>query len=61
MNARTVRAMLNAPPHPVSASTSKGSVLASVIRRMSISTSSIVLMPRSGRPREFAATPPPDR
>ena len=61
VNDFTVRAMLNAPPQPVSASTSKGSVLASVMRRMSMSTSSMVLMPRSGRPSEFAATPPPDR
>ena len=38
-----------------------GLLLASVIRRMSMSTSSMVLMPRSGRPSELAATPPPDR
>ena len=61
MNDFTVRAMLNAPPQPVSASTSSGSGQASVMRRMSISTSSMVLMPRSGTPRELAATPPPDR
>ncbi len=35
--------------------------VASVIRRTSISTSSMVLMPRSGIPSEFAATPPPER
>jgi hypothetical protein len=59
--ARTVRAILNAPPHPVSTSTSRGKPHASVMRRISTSTSSIVLMPRSGMPSEFAATPPPDR
>ena len=50
-----MRAMLNAPPQPVSASTRSGKVLASVIRRMSMSTSSMVEIPRSGIPREFAA------
>ena len=50
----TVRAMLNAPPQPLSASTNSGSVLASVIRWISISTSSMVLMPISGRLNEFA-------
>ncbi len=50
MNDFTVRAMLNAPPHPVSASTSSGSGQASVMRRMSISTSSMVLMPEIRNP-----------
>jgi hypothetical protein len=57
----TVRAILNAPPQPVSASTNSGKAQASVILRMSISTSSMVLMPKSGIPRELAATPPPDK
>ena len=58
----TVRAMLNAEaPKPVSTSTRSGSAHASVIRRTSVSTSSRLLMPRSGRPSEPAATPPPDR
>src|SRR5271154_1050654 len=57
----TVREILNAPPHPVSASTSSGSGQASVILRMSVSTSSMVLIPKSGTPRELAATPPPDK
>ena len=57
----TVRAMLKAPPQPVSASTSSGRAQASVMRRTSISTSSMVLMPRSGTPKELAATPPPER
>jgi hypothetical protein len=58
----TVRAMLNAlAPKPVSASTSKGSGQASVMRRASVSTSSSPLMPRSGKPSEPAATPPPER
>ena len=61
INERTVRAMLNAPPQPVSMSTSSGRSHASVMRRTSVSTSSIVLMPRSGMPSEFAATPPPER
>ncbi|CAJ6558746.1 Uncharacterised protein [Burkholderia pseudomallei] len=61
MNERIVRAMLNAPPQPVSMSTSSGRFVAFVIRFASTSTSSIVLMPRSGMPSEFAATPPPDR
>ena len=43
--------MLNADaPNPVSTSTSSGSGEASVIRRTSVSTSSRLLMPRSGRP-----------
>ena len=58
---RTVRAMLNAPPQPVSMSTSSGSDVAAVMRRASISTSSMVLMPRSGMPSELAAKPPPER
>ncbi len=53
--------MLKALPQPVSMSTSSGRVVTSVMRRTSVSTSSIVLMPRSGMPSEFAATPPPDR
>src|SRR5208283_3414868 len=57
----TVRAMLNAPPQPVSASTRSGRAHASLMRRISTSTSSRVLMPRSGTPSELAATPPPDR
>ncbi|MNN64722.1 hypothetical protein D3C81_1801750 [compost metagenome] len=58
----TVRAMLNAlGPKPVSMSTISGRSQTSEMRRTSISTSSIVLMPRSGRPSEPAATPPPDR
>ena len=60
-NERIVRAMLKAPPQPVSMSTSSGICVASTIRRASVSTSSIVLMPRSGMPSELAATPPPDR
>ena len=58
----TVRATLNAEePKPVSTSTSSGRSQTSVIRRTSVSTSSRPLIPRSGRPREPAATPPPDR
>ena len=58
----TVRAMLNAEaPKPVSTSTSSGSAQTSVMRRTSVSTSSRLLMPRSGRPSEPAATPPPER
>ena len=58
---RTVRAMLKAPPQPVSASTSNGRSQTSVMRRMSTSTSSRLLIPRSGMPSELAATPPPER
>ncbi len=58
---RMVRAILNAPPQPVSISTSSGRLVASVIRRTSVSTSSMVLIPRSGSPSELAATPPPDK
>ncbi|MNJ54464.1 hypothetical protein D3C77_499030 [compost metagenome] len=58
----TVRATLNAEePKPVSTSTSSGRSQTSVIRRTSVSTSSSPVMPRSGRPREPAATPPPER
>ena len=58
----TVRAMLKAlDPNPVSASTRRGREQTSVMRRTSVSTSSRLLMPRSGRPREPAATPPPER
>jgi hypothetical protein len=57
-----VRATLNAlAPKPVSTSTSRGSVQTSVMRRMSVSTSSSPLIPRSGTPSEPAATPPPER
>ncbi len=59
---RTVRATLKADgPKPVSTSTSSGRLQTSVMRRTSMSTSSSVLIPRSGRPSEPAATPPPDR
>ena len=59
---RTVRAMLKAEaPKPVSTSTRSGRSHASVILRTSTSTSSRLLMPRSGMPSEPAATPPPDR
>ena len=58
----TVRATLKAEePKPISASTSSGSEQTSVIRRMSVSTSSRVEIPRSGSPSEPAATPPPER
>ena len=58
----TVRATLKAlAPKPVSTSTSRGRSQTSVMRRMSVSTSSRFEMPRSGNPREPAATPPPDR
>jgi hypothetical protein len=57
-----VRAMLKAlGPKPVSMSTISGTSHTSVMRRTSVSTSSSVLMPRSGRPSEPAATPPPER
>ena len=42
-------------------STNSGSPVASVIRLTSVNTSSMVLIPRSGTPSEFAATPPPDK
>ncbi len=59
---RVVRATLNAEaPKPVSTSTSSGTSHTSVMRRTSVSTSSRPEMPRSGRPSEPAATPPPDR
>jgi hypothetical protein len=55
-------AMLNAlGPKPVSMSTSSGTSHTSVMRRTSVSTSSIELIPRSGKPSEPAATPPPER
>jgi hypothetical protein len=38
-----------------------GSAHTSVMRRMSVSTSSSPMMPRSGTPREPDATPAPDR
>lgn len=53
--------MLNAPPQPVSISTMSGSDDASVMRRASVNTSSIVLMPRSGMPSELTTTLPPDK
>ena len=56
-----VRAMLKAPPHPVSISTNKGNELAAVILFASAKTSSMVVIPRSGIPCEAAATPPPDK
>jgi hypothetical protein len=57
-----VRATLKAEaPKPVSTSTSSGVSHTSVMRRISVSTSSRFEMPRSGRPSEPAATPPPDR
>ena len=59
---RVVRATLKAlAPKPVSTSTSSGRSQTSVMRRMSISTSSRLEMPRSGMPSEPAATPPPER
>ena len=58
---RTVRAMLNALPNPVSTSTSSGSSVAAVMRRASSSTSPSVVTPRSGRPNDAFATPAPDR
>jgi hypothetical protein len=58
----TVRATLKAlEPKPVSTSTSSGRSQTSVMRRMSVRTSSRLEMPRSGNPREPAATPPPER
>jgi len=46
----TVRAMLKAPPQPVSMSTSSGVSTWLVMRLTSISTLSSEVMPRSGRP-----------
>ena len=58
----TVRPILKAVgPKPVSASTNKGVSQTLVMRRTSTKTSSRVVIPRSGRPREPAATPPPDK
>jgi hypothetical protein len=45
VRARTARAMLKAPPQPVSMSTSRGRPVTSVMRRASTSTSSRVVMP----------------
>ena len=56
-----VRDIFNAPPNPVSMSTSKGVSVTSVILLMSINTSSKVDIPKSGIPKEPAATPPPER
>jgi hypothetical protein len=57
-----VRATLKAlAPKPVSTSTSSGRSQTSVMRRMSVRTSSRFEMPRSGMPSEPAATPPPER
>ena len=57
-----VRAILNAEaPKPVSTSTNKGRSQTSVIRRTSVNTSSRLLIPKSGKPNEPAATPPPDK
>jgi hypothetical protein len=56
-----VRAMLKAPPKPVSASTSSGSAQAPQMRRTSSHTSFKEVMPRSGSPKEAFATPAPDR
>jgi len=53
--------MLNAPPNPVSTSTSNGREQTSVIRLTSVSTSSSEEIPKSGIPKEPAATPPPDK
>ena len=49
-NSLMVRAMLNAPPQPVSISTNKGTCVAEVMRPASISTSFIEVMPKSGKP-----------
>ena len=58
----TVLAILNAEdPKPVSTSTSSGKGQISVIRLASVKTSSKLEMPRSGRPRDPAETPPPDK
>ena len=58
----TVRATLNADePKPVSTSTNKGRSHTSVMRRTSVKTSSKFEIPKSGKPNEPAATPPPDK
>ena len=46
----TLRAMLNAPPQPVSISTSNGVSTRSVMRRTSSKTLSRLVMPKSGNP-----------
>ena len=57
-----VRAILKAEaPKPVSTSTNNGKSQTSVIRRTSVNTSSRLLIPKSGKPNEPAATPPPDK
>ena len=56
-----VWAILKAPPKPVSISTNNGVSTASVIRRASSSTLSRLVIPRSGKPKDALATPPPDR
>ncbi len=58
---RTVRAIINALPQPVSASTSKGRSVAEQMRRMSSQTSLRVVIARSGSPNDALATPAPDR
>ena len=58
---RIVLAILKAPPQPVSISTSKGVSVAAVIRTASVITSCIEVIPKSGRPYDAAATPPPER
>ena len=61
MRSCVVRAMLNAAPQPVSASTSSGRSVAAVMRRTSSQTSFSEVIPRSGSPNEAFATPAPDR
>ena len=62
MSERVVRATLKAlTPNPVSTSASSGRSHTSVMRRMSVSTSSRLEMPRSGMPSELAETPAPER
>ena len=48
-------------PNPVSASTNSGVSHTLVIRRTSVNTSSNVVIPKSGTPKDPAATPPPDK
>ncbi len=57
-----VRWMLKADgPKPVSISTRSGRSQTAVILRTSTSTSSKVVIPKSGTPKDPAATPPPER
>jgi len=58
---RTVRPMASSAPKPVSTSTSRGRSTAPVIRRVSSSTLSREVTPRSGSPKEMLATPAPER